>query len=100
MKSSRVAVGLVGLALLGLWYFAGGTDPLPASSAAEAPQRVAAPLTHENLSVYFIHGPDAVADAKVMSLQEALDRDLAVVHETSNVNVLAIENRSSEYGLF
>ncbi len=100
MKSSRCAVGLLGLAIVGLWYFVGGTHPLPASRAADAPPRVTAPLTHENLTVYFVHGPDAVADAKVMSLQEALDRELAVVHETSNVNVLAIENKSSEYELF
>ncbi|MBN9121461.1 MAG: hypothetical protein J0I06_20310 [Planctomycetes bacterium] len=100
MKSSRFAVGLVGLAIVGLWYSVGGARQLPASRAAEAPPRVAAPLTHENLSVYFVHGPDAVADAKVMSLQEALDRDLAVVHETGNVNTLVIENRSPEYELF
>jgi hypothetical protein len=100
MNSSRFAVGLVGLAVVGLWYGAGGAQKLPATRAAEAPQRVAAPLTHENLAVYFVHGPDQVADAKVMSLQEALEREMAVVHETSNVNVLAIENRSSEYELF
>lgn len=100
MKSSRFAIGLVGLALVGLWYFAGGTTPLPASRAAETQQRVTAPITHENLTVYFVHGPDALTDVKVMSLQEALERDLAVVHETSNVNTLAIENRSSEYELF
>lgn len=100
MKSSRIAVALVGLTLVGLWYFAGGTNPLPASRAAEAQPRVATPLAHENLSVYFVYGPDAVADVKLMSLQEALDRDLAVVHETGNVNTLAIENLSPEYELF
>ena len=98
MNPSRLALGVVGLALVGLWYFAGGTQP-PASQAADA-QRVASPLAHENLSVYFVHGSDAVPDAKVLTLQEALDRDLAVVHETGNVNVLAVENRSSEYELF
>jgi hypothetical protein len=100
VKSSHLAVGLLCLALAGLWYFAGGTNPLPATLAAETQPRVAAPIAHENLTVYFIHGPDVVADVKVMSLQEALDRDLAVVRETGNVNVLEIENRSSEYDLF
>jgi hypothetical protein len=100
MKSSRFAIALVGIAIVGLWYFAGGTTPLPASRAAEAQQRVTAPITHENLTVYFVHGPDAITDVKVMSLQEALERELAVVHETSNVNTLAIENLSPEYELF
>ncbi len=100
MTPSRFAVGLVGIALAGLWYFAGGTEPLPESSAADASSRVAAPVAHENLSVYFLYGPDTMADTKLMSLQEALERELAVVHETSNVNVLSVENRSPDTELF
>ena len=99
MKTSRFAVGLVGIALAGLWYVAGGANPLPATSAADAPH-VAAPLAHENLSVYFLYGPDAMPDAKVLSLSEALERELAVVHETSDVNTLAVENRSPDAELF
>ncbi|QJW95062.1 ARPP-1 family domain-containing protein [Frigoriglobus tundricola] len=99
MNASRFAVGLVGLGLAGLWYFAGGAQPLPASQAAEPP-RVAAPLAHENLSVYFVYAADALPDAKVMSLSEALERELAIVHETSNVNVLAVENLSPDHELF
>src|SRR5204863_219605 len=38
--------------------------------------------------------------AKVLSLPEALERELAVVHETSDVNLLAVENKSGEYELF
>jgi hypothetical protein len=38
--------------------------------------------------------------AKVLSLPEALERELAVVHETSNVNTLEVENKSDEYELF
>jgi hypothetical protein len=93
-------MGVVGLALAGLWYFAGGSQQQATSSASEPPSRVAAPLTHENLSVYFIHGEDTVRNAKVLTLQEALEREVAVVHETSNVNMLAVENRSPEYELF
>lgn len=99
MNSSRLALGLVGVALAGLWYVGGGTNP-PATRAADAPPRVAAPLAHENLRVYFVHGPDAVKGAKVMSLQEALDQNLAVVHETGDVNQLAVENRSPDHELF
>ena len=99
MNASRFAVGLVCLALAGLWYFAGGTQPLPLSQAAETP-RVTPPLTHENLTVYFVYGADSVPDAKVMTLNEALERELAIVHETSDVNTLAVENKSPDYELF
>ena len=96
MTTSIRAAGLVGLALVGLWYVGGGAK-LP---AVEAAQRVAEPLAHANLTVYFVHGPDAVPGARVMTLQEALERELAVVHETGNVNTLAVENRSPDTELF
>ncbi|VTU02372.1 Uncharacterized protein (Fragment) OS=uncultured bacterium PE=4 SV=1 [Gemmataceae bacterium] len=101
MKSSHAAIGVVALALAGLW-FAGGGAAAPVRSAAAAEQpRVSAPLTHNNLTVYFVHGPDAVADAhKVATLAEALDAGWAVVHETGNVNVLQVENKSADYELF
>lgn len=99
MNTSRFAVGLVGLAIAGLWYFAGGTQSLPVSRAAETP-RVTQPLTHENLTVYFVYGTDVMPDAKVMTLNEALERELAIVHETSDVNTLAVENKSPDYELF
>jgi hypothetical protein len=91
VNASRFAIGLIVAALAGLWYFVGGVEPL---------SRISAAVTHENLSVYFIHGRDEVPDAKVLSLQEALDREVAVVHETSNWQVLKVENLSPEYELF
>jgi hypothetical protein len=99
VKSSLFATGLLGLAFAALWYFGGGAQPLPLAGAADSP-RVAAPVAHENLAVYFVHGRDTVPNAKLMSLQEALERGAAVVHETSDVNTLAVENRSEEYELF
>jgi hypothetical protein len=97
VKSSHAALAVVGLALVGLWYAAGGTAP-PQASATEP--RVSAPLAHDNLTVYFVHGPDAITNAKIATLQEALDAGWAVVHETGDVNTLAVENLSSEYELF
>jgi hypothetical protein len=98
VKASHVAVGVVGLALAGLWYFAGGSGPPPAQAAEQL--RVSDPLAHDNLTVYFVHGPDAIDDSRVVSLQEALERGWAVVHETDNVNTLAVENRSPDHELF
>jgi hypothetical protein len=101
MKSSYVALAAVGLTVGGLWYAAGtGAGPEPTAAAAAEPVRVSAPASHDNLTVYFVHGPDDVASDKVVTLQEALDRKWVVVHETGNVNVLAVENTSDDHDLF
>jgi hypothetical protein len=100
MTSSRVALGLVVLLLAGLWFVGGGSaTPTPSAAAAEL-VRVSEPVTHDNLTIYFVHGQDAVADVRVATLQEAIAAGWAVVHETENVNQLAVENRSSDTELF
>lgn len=96
MSQSRCALGLLGLAFVGVWYAAGGARTPPVSAS----ETVSAPVAHENLCVYLVHGPDAVSGATVLTLQEALERDLAVVHETGDVNMLAVENRSPDCELF
>jgi hypothetical protein len=98
VKSSHAALGVLALAVTGLWYGAGG--PLAPAAAASEQVRVADPLRHENLTIYLIHGPDVVPESKVASLQEALAAGWAVIHETGNVNTLQVENRSPEYDLF
>ena len=98
MKSSHAALAVVGLALAGLWY-AGGGAAVPSQSAAAAEARVSAPVAHDNLAVYFIHGPDAVANAKIATLQEALDAGWAVVHETGTVNTLAVNSPDLSAGV-
>jgi hypothetical protein len=81
-----------------LWY-AGGGAAIPQSAASETP-RVSEPVSHANLTVYFIHGPDTITSGKIATLQEALEAGWAVVHEIGAVNTLAVENRSDEYELF
>ena len=100
MTSSRVALGVVVLLLAGLWFVGGGSATPPPSAAAAELVRVSEPVTHDNLTIYFVHGQDAVADVKVATLQEAIAAGWAVVHETENVNQLAVENRSNDTELF
>ena len=57
--------------------------------------RISGPYTHDNLTVFLIHGANKGA-GKLLTLQEALDQHKALVYETRNVNELAIENVSDE----
>jgi hypothetical protein len=49
------------------------------------------PFTHGNLSIVLIHGPDTMKNGKVLPLQNALEQNLAVVHE----GAIAIDNRAN-----
>jgi hypothetical protein len=54
-------------------------------------QRISGPVVHENLAVYFIHGPSAPGKVP-LTLEEAMAKGVVKVRETSNVNQLEIEN--------
>jgi hypothetical protein len=84
-SSSRFALAL------GLIGFATGWPV-----GAEPAQRISGPHTHGNLSVYFIHGADALEGKVPLTLDEALEQKLVVVRETGRVNELTIENRSDQ----
>ena len=58
------------------------------------------PYTHENLTVFLIHGADSSPGKQFLTLQEAMDRKVVVVHETQEVNELAIENVSGTEEVF
>lgn len=64
--------------------------------AQEAPKmRVSGPFSHQNLSVYFVHGADAAGPVP-LTLAEAMALGKAKLHETGNVNNLSIENTGSD----
>lgn len=58
------------------------------------------PYQHENLTIFLIHGPDQPRSPMFTPLQEAMERKLVLVHETSDVNELAIENVSGSEEVF
>lgn len=66
---------------------------LPAVAAED--YRLSGPYTHENLSIYLIHGPGRAGPVP-LSLEEALKGGVVRVHETGDVNALAIENLGKE----
>jgi hypothetical protein len=57
--------------------------------------RISDPVQHENLALYFIHGPSAPGKVP-LTLEEALAKGVVKVRETSNVNQLEIENLGDE----
>ncbi len=62
--------------------------------------RISSPYSHKNLTIFLIHGKDESKKSNVMTLQEAMERKLFVVYETSNVNELEVENLSKEFDVF
>lgn len=85
-------------AVLALAVTAGlGLALAPPASAptAEPPAptyRLSTAFTHENLTIFFLHGDDQIKGKKILTLDEALDQKKVIVHETKNVNQLSIEN--------
>jgi hypothetical protein len=61
---------------------------------------VSEPVSYKNLSIFLIHGRDQNTKGNILTLQEALERKLFVVYETSDVNELEVENLSKEFDVF
>jgi len=94
----RVAV----LALMAGGVLALGADkttPGPQSKPAPA-YHLSGPYTHGNLTVFLIRGADQIKGKNFLTLDEALEQKKVIVHETQNVNQLAIENLSSTDEVF
>jgi len=69
--------------------------PFLARSQPAGAYRITGPFTHDNLTIFLIHGANK-AGKNFLTLEEAIDQRKAVVYETRNVNELAIENLSGE----
>ena len=62
--------------------------------------RLSGPFQYENLTVFLIHGPDQPNSPKFTPLQEAMERNIVIVHETDDVNELSIQNMSPTEEVF
>ncbi len=67
----------------------------PSGARAEEGPVISGPFSHDNLSIYFIHGKSAPGPAP-LTLQEALAKESVRVAETGSVNELKIENLGDE----
>ncbi|PYT00289.1 MAG: hypothetical protein DMF63_06860 [Acidobacteria bacterium] len=68
---------------------------------AQSPSyRISAPYTHKNLTIFLVHGKDETSKTNILTLQEAMSRQILRVYETSDVNELAVENISKTFDVF
>src|SRR5215472_5168028 len=88
------ALGLAVGGLLALG-FAPPPKDAPPGQEAERPAgtyRLSGPYTHDNLTIFLIHGADQLKGKNILTLDEALEQKKVIVHETKQVNELAVEN--------
>lgn len=72
---------------------AAGQLATPAAADTPAAKRISGPHVHDNLAIYFVHGPSSPGPVP-LTLAEALENASVVVRETGTVNTLEIENVS------
>ncbi|MBA3352116.1 MAG: hypothetical protein H0U23_06790 [Blastocatellia bacterium] len=98
--AASLALGILAVRLLGL----GAGIPVPIRQGDDEPTTrthdLSGPYTHNNLTIYLVHGRDAIIGKTPLTLEEAMDRKLVKVHETSDVNELEIENISATDEVF
>ena len=92
MNLQKISFGLVLAMLLVL-----GFSP---NAQAQNAYRISAPITHKNLSVFLIHGKNELIGENILTLQEAMEQKILVVYETSDVNELLVQNKSTKYEVF
>lgn len=106
MRMKRYAIGLTLLMVFGisLTVFVKAqtmTTGSPRNKPAEpATYKLSGPFVHKNLTVFLIHGKDMIKGKTILTLQEAMERKVVIVHETKSVNELAIENVSKTLEVF
>ncbi len=67
----------------------------PAAVRAADGPRLSGPFTHENLTIWLVHGQSAPGPVP-LTLPEAIEKGAVEVKETGSVNELTVENRGAE----
>jgi hypothetical protein len=77
-----------------------GVQEFPGPIVQQGDYNFSGPYTHDNLTLFLVHGPDRLKGKNYLTLQEALEQKKAVVHETGDVNELSVENLSSDADVY
>lgn len=76
-------------------------EPVPEPQTVELGKyRLTGPYQHENLTIFLVHGSNEANSRLFTPLEEAMKRKIVIVHETDDVNELAIENVSASEEVF
>jgi hypothetical protein len=94
------AVLLAAVGLLGLAAVTANAREKRAEETRAGEYRISGPYTQGNLTVFLIHGKEAIPDKKYLTLAEALEQKKAVVHEKKDVNEVQVENLASDVDLY
>ena len=70
------------------------------AAAQNSAYRISAPYSHKNLTIFLIHGKNETSKTNILTLQEAMQRQILRVYETSDVNELSVENISKQFDVF
>src|SRR6516162_2455658 len=77
-----------------------GVQEFPGPIVQQGDYNFSGPYTHDNLTLFLVHGPGGLKGKNYLTLQEALEQKKAVVHETGDVNELSVENLSSDADVY
>jgi hypothetical protein len=95
-----LSTGLGWLVLSALALAGGDKEDTKPREDPAAAYTVSGPFTHDNLTIFLLHGKDTLSGKPLLTLQEALEQKKAVVHETAQVNELSVENVSSDVEIY
>lgn len=92
-------LALVGAVILAACCFgiAFGGEKSPAKVELKVGEyKITGPFTHENLTIFLVHGKDKLKGKTFITLEDALEKKVVVVSETGEVQKLIIENKSKD----
>jgi hypothetical protein len=95
-----LSAGLCWLALSALASAEGDKGDAKPKDDPAAAYNLSGPFTHDNLTIFLLHGKDTLSGKPLLTLQEALEQKKAVVHETEKVNELSVENVASDVEVY
>jgi hypothetical protein len=79
---------------------AAGRDQSGGQGLQAGAYRISGPYTQANLTVFLIHGKDAISAKQYLTLAEALEQKKAVVNETQTVNEVSVENLTPDADVY
>ncbi|MCJ8329804.1 MAG: hypothetical protein HRT89_09585 [Lentisphaeria bacterium] len=98
MRTFRSFLIVCGILAGSLSLLANDQKPVEKSGANE--KALIGPFVYKNLEIYLIQGKETMPNVDFLTLEEAMKQKILVVHETGDVNKLAVQNVSATKTVF